>query len=810
MHTLLKGSFFTLFLIFQFFYSFAQQYQITGYIVDSASNEPLAFVNILINDSRNGGMSDIDGHFSIVNNEPISFLKLSYVGYQSVIYIVKSQKQYVIKMSKQTFDLSEINIVAGENPAHRIIRNVLAHRQFNDPENIKSFSYTSYDKMIFTIARDTMASPTTEVADTNDIKLMELMNKQHLFMMESVAEHKYLYPSRSHDKVTAMKVSGFSDPLFVFLLSQSQPTSFYKETISLAGKNFLNPIGAGFEKHYFFWIMDTLYNLKNSDSTFVISFKPIKGKNFDALKGLLYISNREWAITNVIAEPAHAEDPFVIRIQQKYDFIDDQQWFPVQLNTDITFNNISVSSSTPIAIGKSYRKNIILVPEIIRREFDNIAIDVIPEAGLRNEAYWNLYRNDSLTLIERNTYRVIDSLGKVHNLDGMSKMISSLSSGRLPIGLVDLDINKFFRYNQYEKVYLGLGLYTNNNLTRLISTGGYAGYGFGDKTLKYGASLKLNLLKYNGLGLTFRYRNDLNESAGIRYFDDGTVPFSDLNFRNFFIQNWDKVESIEAIANFRIMRYVSGGVGVSKADKMSMFDYAWQQPAGDVSILTSEHTMGYLTAGFRFAWKEKFVRNQYEQVSMGTKYPILWMQLTVSRKGFLDGQVDYNRLDLKTTWSVFNKLAGKTSFILNGGIIDTDAPYSELFNGRGSAGANFSLYSSGSFSTMKPAEFLSDRYASFFLLHNFGKLIMRTKLFDPEISVALNIGIGSLDQPESHRFINFKTMEKGFYESGLVVNNLLKSSFSGIGIGVFYRMGPYSFAKASENLMLRFTIKYSF
>jgi len=810
LHTLLKGSFFTLFLIFQFYYSFAQQYQITGYIVDSASNEPLAFVNILINDSRNGGMSDIDGHFSIENNEPISFLKLSYVGYQSVIYIVKSQKQYVIKMSKQTFDLSEINIVAGENPAHRIIRNVLANRQFNDPENIKSFSYTSYDKMIFTIARDTMASPSTEVADTNDIKLMELMNKQHLFMMESVAEHKFLYPSRSHDKVTAMKISGFSDPLFVFLLSQSQPTSFYKETISLAGKNFLNPIEADFEKHYFFWIMDTLYNLKNSDSTFVISFKPIKGKNFDALKGLLFISNREWAITNVIAEPTHVEDPFVIRIQQKYDFIDDKQWFPVQLNTHITFNNISVSSSTPIAIGKSYRKNIILEPEIIRREFDNIAIDVIPGAGLRDESYWNLYRNDSLTLIERNTYRVIDSLGKVHNLDGMSKMISSLSSGRLPIGLVDLDINKFFRYNQYEKVYLGLGLYTNNNLTRLISTGGYAGYGFGDKTLKYGASLKLNLLKYNGLGLTFRYRNDLDESAGIRYFDDGTVPFSDLNFRNFFIQNWDKVESIEAKVNFRFMRYVSGGVGVSKANKMSMFDYAWQQPAGDVSILTSEHTMGYLTAGFRFAWKEKFVRNQYEQVSMGTKYPILWMQLTVSRKGFLDGQVDYNRLDLKTTWSVFNKLAGKTSFILNGGIIDTDAPYSELFNGRGSAGANFSLYSSGSFSTMKPAEFLSDRYASFFLLHNFGKLIMRTKLFDPEISVALNIGIGSLDQPESHRFINFKTMEKGFYESGLVVNNLLKSSFSGIGIGVFYRMGPYSFAKASENLMLRFTIKYSF
>lgn len=809
MQELLKRSFYTLSLILLSCYSFAQQYQLTGYIIDSASKEPLAFVNILINDSNIGGMSDIDGHFNLEHNEPISFLKLSYVGYHSVKYTVIPQKQLIIKMSKQTFDLPEINIVAGENPAHRIIRNVLTNKQYNDPENVKSFSYTSYDKMIFTIARDTMATPKTVVMDTNDIKLMELLNRQHLFMMESVSEHKYLYPSKSQDEVKAMKVSGFSDPLFVFLLSQSQPTSFYKETISLAGKNFLNPLNRGFEKHYFFWIMDTIYNLKNSDTTFVISYKPIKGKNFDALKGLLYISSRGWAITNVISEPANAEEPFVIRIQQKYDLLDEKQWFPVQLNTDITFNNISVSTSKPIAIGKSYRKNIILEPEIIRKEFDNIAINVSPQAGQRDEAYWNSYRKDSLSLIEKNTYRVIDSLGKVHNLDGINKMLSSLSSGRLPIGLVDLDLNKIFRYSLYEKAYLGLGLYTNNCLTRFMSVGGYVGYGFGDKTMKFGTSLKLNLIKYNTLGLTLRYQDDLVESAGIQFFDDEVVPFSDLKFRNFYIANWDKEESIEAMANFRVMSYVAGGVGVRKTYKKSMFDYSWQQQAGDVSILTNENTLGYLMAGFRFAWNEKFVRNQYDQVSLGTAYPIIWIQLTLSRKGFLDGQLNYNRLDIKTTWSVFNKLLGKTSFTLNGGIIDADAPYSELFNGRGSAGANFSLYSPGSFSTMKPAEFLSDKYTSLFIFHNFGKLLMRTKLFDPDISVAMNVGFGSLEKPESHRFIEYKTMEKGYYEAGLVLNNLLKSSFTGIGIGTFYRFGTYSYSKVGENLMLRLTIKYS-
>lgn len=787
----------------------AQSYKVTGYVIDSVSKEPLAFVNILINESKNGGMTDIDGHFDIEHSSKIEFLRLSYVGYSTCIYLIKEQKSQVIRLSRQIFDLPEIQIVAGENPAHRIIRNVVANRDFNDPDNIKSYSYTSYDKMIFTAFRDTITPSSNLVIDTTEIKLIELLNKQHLFMMESVSEHKFLYPSRNYDEVTAMKVSGFSDPLFVFLLSQSQPTSFYKESISLAGKNFLNPVGKGFEKHYFFWIMDTLYNSNQGDTTFVISYKPLKGKNFDALKGLLYISNFGWAITNVIAEPARTDEPFVIRIQQMYDLIDNKQWFPVQLNTDITFNNISLSSAKPMAIGKSYRKNIKLQPNIVKAEFDNVAINVLPEAGLRDENLWNTYRNDSLTLIEKNTYHVIDSLGRVYNLDGMGKMMSSLSTGRIPIGIVDLDINKLFRYNLYEKAYLGIGLYTNNNFSRYYSIGGYTGYGFGDKTLKYGASLKLNLVKYNILGVKFSYRNDIVESAGIHFFDDQDILLGEFNFRNFYIMRWDKVKSFAIMSNFRILKYITGGVGVSQVGKKSLYHYAWQQPIGDVSILTNEHSLGYIIVGLKFAWKERFIRNKFDQVSMGTKFPILWLQFTMSRKGFLEGGLDANRLDLKSTWSVYNKLFGKTSFTLLGGIIDTDAPYSELFNGRGGAGANFSLYAPASFSTMKPSEFLSDRYASLFVLHNFDKLLLRTKLFDPEIAVAINIGTGRLQYPERHRYAEFSTMEKGYYEMGLIVNNLLKSSFSGVGIGAFYRLGPYSYSKPSENLMLRFTIKYS-
>ncbi len=787
----------------------AQQYPIKGIVVDSASGEPLAFVNILINESKNGGMTDIDGNFSLSHNEPVVMLQLSYVGYYPLKYKVDAGTKQIITMRRQTFELAEVEIDAGENPAHRIIRNVIQNRHSNDPSNIRSYSYTSYDKMIFTVPPDSAGSTIKIDADSNDIKLQELLKKQHFFMMESVAEHKYIYPSTSHDKVIATKVSGLSDPLFVFLLSQSQPESFYKETIAIAGKNYLNPLTDGFDKRYFFWIRDTLFNMNDSDTTFIISFKPQKGKNFDGLKGLLYISNQGWAVANVIAKPARDDEKIDITIQQQYELLFNKQWFPVQLNTDIIFNSFEVNSSKLMAIGKSYRKDIVLEPELVKKEFEDIAIEVLPEANFRDELFWRNYRNDSLSLIERNTYRVIDSLGREHKFDRMSKLMTSLISGSIPIGIFDIDINRLFRFNVYEKVYLGLGLYTNNNLTRYMSVGGYAGFGFGDKDMKYGSSIKFNLLKYDALGLSFKFQDDLEEAAGTRFFDDAIVPFNEFHFRNFYISKWDNVRSVETIVNFRPLRYVTASAGIERADKKPMYDYSYQHPAGDVFFATQNHTFDYINAGFRFAYKEKFIRSSSSRISMGTVWPVLWVQYTGGKSSIDAGNVSFNRIDMKASWSVFNKLFGKTNFMLHSGFIDNDAPYSELFNGRGSAGESFSVFSAGSFVTMKPSEFLSDKYASLFIEHNFGKLLMRTKIFEPDLSAVLNMGVGSLSNPDRHRQIGFRTMELGYYETGLLVSNIIKSSFSGIGAGVFYRMGPNGLPTAKENLMFRLSLKYS-
>ena len=70
----------------------AQPHQIKGKVVDSKTKEPLAFVNITINDGRYGGTTDIDGIFTLQSNQKIHLLNFTYVGYEALYQPVYDSK----------------------------------------------------------------------------------------------------------------------------------------------------------------------------------------------------------------------------------------------------------------------------------------------------------------------------------------------------------------------------------------------------------------------------------------------------------------------------------------------------------------------------------------------------------------------------------------------------------------------------------------------------------------------------------------------------------------------------------------------
>ncbi|UPT67972.1 MAG: DUF5686 and carboxypeptidase regulatory-like domain-containing protein [Sphingobacteriales bacterium JAD_PAG50586_3] len=312
------------------------EYPLKGGVTEQGTGRALAFVSVGVQGSPRGTTSDIEGRFRLtVEKLPVT-LVFTYVGYESKSVTINpgAETQVItVSLKKKDFQLKEVVVKAGPNPAIPIIKKVVANRDNNNPEKLESYSYTSYNKLILTANNDSL---TKMKGDTSKEKVMKFFERTHLFLLETVTKKKFIAPNLSNEDITGIRASGFKDPSFMALATQLQSFTFYNEVIELGDKAYINPVSKNSENKYLFVLEDTLY--EKNDSIYVISFAPRTGKNFDAMTGVLYINTNGYAIQNVIAKPAE-EDNFGIKIQQKYELIDGKKWFPVQLNTDLMFKN---------------------------------------------------------------------------------------------------------------------------------------------------------------------------------------------------------------------------------------------------------------------------------------------------------------------------------------------------------------------------------------------------------------------------------------------------------------------------------------
>ena len=815
-------------LIFATSSSGQETFSVSGKVVDFKTKEPLAFVNIVINNSNTGGTTDIDGKFSLSSRVPVKSLLLSYVGYEPKTVIIGRQtKELLIQLVRKEIDLQEVEILPGINPAHRMIRNAIDNRDINNPEKVKTFSYTAYDKTVFTVDKDTtvkgdfaalvdtfyMGHPkemTVRVNASSDSarmdsarndsaskRLEQFLSSQYLFLMENVTRRKFMAPDKNYNKVIATKMSGFKDPIMVFLSTQMQSFSFYKPFISIMMKDYINPIGSGSFSKYFFKLEDTTYT--GNDTVFIISFRPRKGTNFDGMKGVVSINSHNWAIQNVIAEPWPNTNSFKIRIHQMYELIDGKQWFPVQLNTDVAFNNMQVGNYKAVGSGRSYIRDIVINPEMVRREFNHLDVEVDKDATTRNETFWNQYRVDSLSRKDRQTYKVLDSIGKANNFDKTARTVQTLLTGRIPWGIIDIDLNRLLNYNTYEGLVIGAGIHTNDRLADWFKIGGFYQYAFGISTSKYGGDVRFLVNRRHDITLGTSFFYDLVESGGVSYPHDYESILSG-NFRQLLLKKLDRVENFSFSLGFRAFKYMLFNAGISSDFKTTTtYDYATVNE--NTTLLSDQFRFTTLTAGFKWAYGEKFIQTVKNKISLGTKYPLVWLQYTRGIKGLLDGEFNYNRFDLKVRKTFNIKYLGKLTLQFNGGYVDQPIPVCNLYYAPASYRL-ITLYAPNSFGTMRNNEFLSNKYGTVSIYHDFGYLLYKGKhWFKPEFALAQNIGFGWLDHKEHYieNSLQPKEMNLGYYESGLLINNLINFKLYTLGIGAFYRWGPYSFDKVGDN-----------
>ena len=789
---------------------YGQGIKYMGLVLDEETKEALAFVNLISADGHYGTATDIDGKFSLVLPTGADSIRFSYLGYETRYVLTRNLKGPKTIYLKQTkYDLAEYEVFPGINPAHRIIANVVKNRNSNDPKNLASFSYTTYDKMVITIDSSNFVKDSLAPKNDSLNRMASFFKKKDLFLIETVVEKKFLAPDRNNEKVVATKVSGIQDPLIIYLVSQLQSTSFYDEIIQIGNKNYINPISKGSLKKYYFQMEDTVYSGKK-DTVFTVSFRPNRNANFEGMQGILHISTDKWAIVNVKAKPAKEEKGIGVQIQQKYELIAGEHWFPVQLNTNITFDILSVSSGSEnarlIGIGKTYIKNIEINPELVKKAFSHIEIEIDPNAAYRKDEQWNDFRANNLRSRDWETYRYIDSLGKAVKLEKKLKQMEALLTGKISIGYLDLLINRFTGFNSFEGFWFGLGAQTNKRFSEKYALGAYYAYSLKDKRSKFGAKASAVLYKPKEIKAHLHYLSDNIESGNVVFYNDENSLFDPLAFQEFLINKMNYTIREEVGLSSRILKYIQVYGGLSHESVENTGDYIFIQQGGNQlfdSFQTSE-----IHLRFRFAYKERYFDNGRMLISMGTNYPVFWFNYSQEISQILGDNFDFKKLDFQMRKSFYSKYLGETNIAIKAGLVLGDIPYPKLYSGGGTYRSSLTICAPGSFGTMRPNEFLSDSYISLFLSHNFGTLLFKGEKFKPEFEVISNIGYGWLKHPEYHQNIDFKTMEKGYFESGLMINNLLRLPLLKLGIGAMYRYGAYSYSSFKDNIAYKFTVTW--
>lgn len=761
-------------------------------IVESGSDHPIPFVKIYP-DLGAPFLSDLDGMFTVA--PAVKSVRLTYPSFRDTTVIVADLVGTKISMTEQVQLVEEVVVVAGENPAHRIMRKVIERRKENHPLKNDAFTYNSYSKFIFDLNQDALAAIPENTTDTNLIDMRDFFGSQHLFMMESSSKRTFIPPYRDKEEILAYKVSGISDPLFSTFANSFQSFSFYENQFDILGKQYVNPIAQGGIERYLFILEDT--TIVNADTTFTIFYRPRKGKTFEGMTGRLYINTNGYAIEKVLAEPYNDSTGITLRIVQEYSFENGVKWFPSKLTTEIDMHSLTVSSEIKdayiIGRGSTYIEGLQLNPEIDKKGMnDNVVIETAENAGELEESEWEKLRKYQITEKESTTYHVIDSIGKAENFDRFLRIAKILGDGKLPLGkFVNLDLQRLLTFSNYEGYRLGAGLETSQNVLKHVQFGGYFAWGTRDKDWKYGGHSTIHLNRRKGIRFDLRYQQDVLERGGTAYHETFALVSTEL-YRYFYLSqmdrqrlgecvfSWDLKSNVEfkAIANYQRIWFTQG--------------YRFAQMAENIDLAE---------AGVELTWnilgKSMIVGNK--KVPVGKKYPQVRLKAMKGWKGIAESDLNYLRLNAEISHVTRVSTIGKLKWKIAASKVIGNVPLTLAFNGNGT-GQSWNVSVDNTFETMPFGSFFTTEQVSVYTRFMFSAIKTKAKWNEPQFGLHHAFGYGRFANRADHAW-TFETMDKGYYEAGLIFNGMLVSSNLSIGLGGFYRYGHYANADWKQNIV---------
>lgn len=536
-------------------YTFLSFSQIKGTVSD-AKDQPLAYVNIYIENTYIGTTSNDDGNYELNITEPNTYtIVFQFLGYKTVKKTVNIDTfPFIIDavLVDEEISLNEVVISTEENPADIIIRKTIAKRKEN-LEKIKSYKADFYSRGLIRIEDAPEKILGQDIGDLGGG--LDSTRSGVIYLSETISKIEFLRPNKLKEKIIASKVSG-DDNGFSFNAAMDVDFDLYEKTIEL-GNQIISPIANNAFGYYRYKLDGVFYddrgNLINK-----IKATP-RRKNDPVFEGHIYIVEDQWTIyaAELDITGTQAKIPAVdkITITQNFSFSErDDIWAKRSQNIKFKYGFFGINGDGHyISVYSNYEFNLGLT----RKDFSREIVSFADEANKKDSTFWKSLRPVPLTdeeisdYIKKDSIQVIrdsksyqDSMDTVRNKFKIGDIIGGYTHrntyNNYSLGITSpieaISFNTVQGWNANIGVFYTKGL--DDDYNRYFSINGNVNYGFSDDRLRgtIAATYKFNnksrpFLTLSG-GVTTQQFNS-NEPIS-KLLNTGYSLFSEKNYMKIF------------------------------------------------------------------------------------------------------------------------------------------------------------------------------------------------------------------------------------------------------------------------------------
>jgi hypothetical protein len=711
---------------------------VTGRIFDLNTSEPLPFINVFFKSSNVGSQSDFDGIYKIAGDVNTDSIVFTYLGYnRKAVFVKKGVSQKIdVQLEPSTISLKEIVIVPGENPAHRILKNVIKNKKYNNIEKLDSYEFEVYSK--FEVDLNNVPKKMINRKTVKPFRFVfqniDSTNKNEkpylpMFISENVSDFYYRKnPKTRKEVIKGSKTAGVSDQSVVQVLgNMNYYTNIYDNSFLLFGKKFTSPISDNGLLFYRYYLIDSLFI--DGKWCYQLQFKP-KRKEELAFNGNIWINDSTWGVKRFemsISKDANINFINGFSFAQEFVFID-SVWM---LEKDRMVADVALKEKTMGGYGRkttSYKNFVINKPK--EDKFFKLGENTIIQDGStdRSAEYWASARHDTLSKNEEVIYKMVDTIQTIRAFRRYRDFGKTLYTGYYVYK--NLEYGPYFTtysFNRVEGSRIRIGGRTSNDFSKWVEFNGYGAYGFKDDKYKYSFGVRgfINKKPHRTMYLA-NYKKDYEVlGQSINAFRQDNIIAS--LFRRNPLTNLTLVESYRAHIDHEWFSGFNSRIGVNHRKINPVAGNVYKKFSEGSYIDKANIQSSEITFSSRFAWNEKFLNGEFERISLGTTFPVLQVAYTAGLKGVLNSDYHYHKVYISVSDRYRQNPIGYIDYMFEAGKIWGTVAYPLLDLHPGNETYAYDIFA---FNLMNYLEFGSDQYIIGTATHHFdGFFLNKIPLF---------------------------------------------------------------------------------